>query len=316
MSRIVASLIMLVLFLSKGVLGEGPKTSEVPEAVTICALRADPPAYNHKRIKVTGLLSHGFEDFTLFDPRCTDGIGIWLEYGGVTSSETVYCCGVSAERDRPKSLVVDGLEIPLIRNSRFRALDRLLQKPPDRIVHATIVGHFFVGEKQQLPGGVFWGYGHFGCCPLLTIEEVVDVDRQDRRDLDYRATTGEIGNGDKVCNSRRLLSFEIDAGNLDSQQRADRGGREWSFTDPQRVASEALQQALAESGATPPVTLRQVGEEPGRLIYGGVSQKSGQQYYVVVSRPYWLTFYAKNPRRIAWVAIGAYETENCPPEKH
>jgi hypothetical protein len=28
---------------------------------------------------------------------------------------------------------------------------------------------------------------------------------------------------------------------------------------------------------------------------------------VVVSRPYMLSFYAKNPKRVAWVLIGAYK---------
>jgi len=29
---------------------------------------------------------------------------------------------------------------------------------------------------------------------------------------------------------------------------------------------------------------------------------------VVVSRPYFLSFYAKDPNRVAWVLIGAFET--------
>jgi len=32
------------------------------------------------------------------------------------------------------------------------------------------------------------------------------------------------------------------------------------------------------------------------------------RYMVVVSRPYLLSFYAKDPKRVAWVLIAAYET--------
>ena len=43
---------------------------EQPEVVTVCQLKSDPPAYNHKLVEVTGFVSHDFEDFTLFDPTC------------------------------------------------------------------------------------------------------------------------------------------------------------------------------------------------------------------------------------------------------
>ena len=43
---------------------------EQPAAVTICQLKSDPAAYNHKLVEVTGFVSHAFEDFTVFDPTC------------------------------------------------------------------------------------------------------------------------------------------------------------------------------------------------------------------------------------------------------
>jgi hypothetical protein len=69
-------------FASQGqaeIVRESPPTGE---KVSICALQADPAAYNHKVIEVRGVVSHGFEDFTLSDPRCQRRSGIWLEYGG------------------------------------------------------------------------------------------------------------------------------------------------------------------------------------------------------------------------------------------
>ena len=48
-------------------------------------------------VEVTAFVSHGFEHFTLFDPRCeSKEPGVWLEYGGRMGSRTIYCCGVLA----------------------------------------------------------------------------------------------------------------------------------------------------------------------------------------------------------------------------
>src|SRR5260221_4835692 len=81
---------------------------EEPIRVNLCDLKTDPETYNHKLIEVTGFASHGFEDFGLFDPSCPSFPYVWLEYGGTKKSGTMYCCGVSADRNRPKELVVEG----------------------------------------------------------------------------------------------------------------------------------------------------------------------------------------------------------------
>ena len=57
------------------------KASE-PLNVSVCELKKDPGFYNHKLIEVTGFVSQGFENFTLFDPTCSDWPDTWLEYGG------------------------------------------------------------------------------------------------------------------------------------------------------------------------------------------------------------------------------------------
>jgi hypothetical protein len=112
------SLIVLALLKSAAAFGE------VPQRVTICQLQSDPSAYNHKLLAVTGFVSHGFEDFTLFDPRCSSPHNIWLEYGGLISSGTVYCCPGSPERRRPKNLIVEDISIPLTGDKLFRAQGR------------------------------------------------------------------------------------------------------------------------------------------------------------------------------------------------
>jgi hypothetical protein len=145
---------------------------EKPATVTICQLKSDPAAYNHKLVEVTGFVSHAFEDFTLFDPTCPSWPGVWLEYGGKAKSGTMYCCGVTADRHRPKELKVEDISIPLVDNDRFREFDKLIQ-PPFRsgihgsTVHATLVGRFFSGRLIKYPKATFWG----GYGPGLTHRE-------------------------------------------------------------------------------------------------------------------------------------------------
>src|SRR6478672_2170732 len=89
--------------------------------VSTCALQADPATYNHKLIDVRGVVSHGFEDFTLSEARCGHGSRIWLEYGGRVNSETDYCCGVKTPRTA--ALVVEGITTTLIEDGLFRRFD-------------------------------------------------------------------------------------------------------------------------------------------------------------------------------------------------
>jgi hypothetical protein len=44
--------------------------SEETVTVTACQLKNTPPAFHHVLVDVSGFVSHGFEDFTLFDPTC------------------------------------------------------------------------------------------------------------------------------------------------------------------------------------------------------------------------------------------------------
>jgi hypothetical protein len=140
-------------------------SQEQPTSVTVCQLKNDPPAYNHKLVEVTGFVSHDFEDFTLFDPTCPSWPAVWLEYGGRAKSGTMYCCGVTADRNRPQQMVVENIPIPLVENDQFREFDKQIQ-PPFRsgrhgsIVSATAVGRFFAGRQVHYPNTTFWGGYH------------------------------------------------------------------------------------------------------------------------------------------------------------
>lgn len=48
---------------------------------TVCELKVDPARFEQKLIQVVGFVSHGFEDFGLFDPSCPSWPYVWREYG-------------------------------------------------------------------------------------------------------------------------------------------------------------------------------------------------------------------------------------------
>lgn len=281
---------------------------EEPTKVTLCQLKKDPAAYNHKLIQVTSFVSHGFEDFALFEPGCPAWPGVWLEYGGATASGTMYCCGVTAARTRPKPLVVEKIPIPLTGDAVFREFDALIQKTPDTVVHATLIGRFFSGQQIEYPGGKQWsGYGHMGCCTLLAIQQVVSVDPHSRDDLDYGASADQPELGKVNCGYRYLTAIQPYQEMTQTQQNAENRSAEWVFSDPQKVATKALAQILNIEEAI--ITgIKLTRQAPGRMVYQWQPTDLAASYMVVVSRPYWLSFYAKDPQKVAWVVAAAYKS--------
>jgi len=48
----------------------------------------------------------------------------------------------------------------------------------------------------------------------------------------------------------------------------------------------------------------------GRVVYEWNPPGKAQAYVVVVSRPYWLSFYAQDPKRVAWVVLASYPSSS------
>jgi hypothetical protein len=279
------------------------------EKVTVCQLQEDPAAYNHKLVEVTGFVSHGFEDFGLFDPTCAArGGGVWLEYGGKVSSNTMYCCGVTPSHARPKQLVVEEIPVTLTDDETFRRFDEMIQRPRGSVARATVVGRFFAGRQVKWPAGTRWGgYGHMGCCSLLAIERVVSVDPQDRDDLDYGSFVEQPNIERAGCGYKFLTESDDFSEQIEAQRLADEGKRAWAFDDPRRVATDALAR-LANLDEKSPVGLKETAAAQGRVVFGLSGGGGRPGYMVVVRRPYVLTFYAKGPKRVAWVVAAAYKT--------
>jgi hypothetical protein len=140
---------------------------------------------------------------------------------------------------------------------------------------------------------------------MLAIQEVKDPDTNWHPELDYGESNEKL-DIQPGCILRPLLPAEQDAALMQAQREADSGAREWAFTDPARVASDALSQVthishdrLAE--------IKLAHDAPERKTYEWKSAGNSKSYIAVVSRPYWLSFYAHDPKRVAWVAVIAYE---------
>lgn len=317
MVKSILLLIILITSICTGPKAETPQVADSPSMVSngnegpmrvsVCEIAKDPAAYNQKLIEVTGFVSHGFEDSSLFDPSCSTRFGIWVEIGGRRATGTVYCCDVPAERTRPENLIVETISIPLTEDERFRLFDKLLQREPDSIVHATMVGRYFSGKKQKFPGGEYWvGYGHFGMSTLFVIQQVTSVDPHDRADMDYGASVDQPDTDFEGCGSYTILRDDDAKSDIEIQTKAENGERTWIFNDPKRVAFEGLA-ALLKTSVKAPIQLTETRKMPGRIVYHWrPNGKKGVRYMVVVSRLYWLSFYAKDSSKTIWVVSAAY----------
>ena len=280
-------------------------TNAGPEEPSICQVLADPGKYNQKLVQVTGFFSLGFEESSLYDLQCDSRFSIWYDFGGKNSTGTMYCCGVVPSRTRPEEIIVENIPIPLVVDQNFQTFDQLLRRAG--IVRANVIGRFFSGEKSTSPNGKEWwgGYGHLGCCPLFMIQQVVSVDGQDRKDLDYGSTVDE-SDISKRCSSYDILrDFSKEPSFTEAQKSADSDGQSWMFEDPKRVAIEGLSK-LTNQDPTSIAGLKLKRQMPGRMTFEWKSNKKAT-YTLVVSRPYELSFYAKTTR-VVWVLREAYRS--------
>src|SRR5579859_1773409 len=292
-----------------------PVQAEPPQEarnVTFCDLGKDPAALNHELVRLTAFVTHGFEDFTLADPGCpemSNHFSVWLTFGGKAQSNTTYCCpGESAQATRHESLAIEGKQIPLVADATFESFTSLLKREPDTTVRATLAGRFFSGEKETLRGSIYWrGFGHMGCCSLLAIQRVEAFEPHTRTDVDYSAEAGWYEKGGCDSGSLRYLrhvsvSFaDKEIGQAIVEQRlADSGVRVWAFDDPLRVAVESLKPLYTRHV---PV-LQKVRGTPTREVFRWKNGKKST--IIVVTRPYWLSFYAKT-NSVAWVSTTVKE---------
>jgi hypothetical protein len=164
---------------------------ENPVEVPACDLARNPKAFDGKLIRVRGTLSVHFEDFSFGIRNCGTQQGIWLAFGGDVPG--IVASTVNDSLRKPGSdIKVNGVSYGIKEDDSFRKLYALIAArhgdKPDYSVTATLIGMFFAGEESRTAKGVvdFVGYGHLGCCALLVITQVSDVESVPRANLNLR----------------------------------------------------------------------------------------------------------------------------------
>src|SRR5262249_35711045 len=119
-----------------------------------------------------------------------------------------------------------------------------------------------------------------GCCSLLAIQQVISVDPQNRDDLDSGASSDQPDIDKTGCGYSDLLPAWSYEDWIKAQQNAETDQREWVFSDPQRVASEALAKLLKidEKSIT---EMTQMRKAQGRFVYQWRPNAKPVSYMVV-----------------------------------
>ena len=167
------------------------RADENAVAVSVCDLARNPKGYDGKTIQVRGTLSVHFEDFTLQTGSCKSGQLIWLAFGGDVPG--IVASTANDNVRRPGSdLTVNGVAYGIKKDESFRKLYALIASrhgdKADYRVTATLTGTFLAGDEGKTATGVarYSGYGHLGCCSLLVITRVSEVDSAPAAKLDVK----------------------------------------------------------------------------------------------------------------------------------
>jgi hypothetical protein len=166
--------------------------NEQPIPTTTCELSSKPEQFDGKMIRVRGHVTRGFEDFTIHDrpghsPEDCAG-GIWLGYGGDGKGPRKYAV---VDPWRPDYAQAQWKYQEMVDSVRF-VRDEQSQEMSDKLratrhyapdgtpcglfscrlyrVSATITGRFYARGH-----GPSQGYGHMGCCHLLIIQQITEV---------------------------------------------------------------------------------------------------------------------------------------------
>lgn len=172
---------------------QAARGQESAPEVPFCELANNPKAFDGKTIRVRGILSVRFEDFSLFSRDCKVSEGPWLAFGGDVPG-VVASTANDNFRKPGTDVTVNDVSYGIKKDDNFRKLYALISarngNNPEYQVTATLTGNFFAKKTQTLSSGqtVVDGYGHLGCCSLFVITEVADVVSDPPAHLTLRGT--------------------------------------------------------------------------------------------------------------------------------
>ena len=180
----------LWLFLLVALLIPRIVSAQSPVSLPLCDLLKDPKPYEGKRVQVHRKINLEFEDFTIYDMQCNHSPDIWLMFGGDVATPTMSMWG-DTKRTPGKNVTFSGVEYQLLKDASFdeffeHVTAREHKKPAYRVT-ATLTGVFFAHNPKQDPllSGSRPGFGHMGCCRLLIIEQISDVESKPLTGDDY-----------------------------------------------------------------------------------------------------------------------------------
>lgn len=163
---------------------EASATAAMQEPIdtTVCAVLANPDAFNNKLVRIRAYYSGNFENSSLRDNGCRGSL--WLGYAGTGAPSTVavvtyvFTGSVPGSEDSKGKRILP-IPVSLVRDSRLERFEKLVRMNPEsgvplkgepaHHVTATFIGridavslqvHEFL--KQQPPGRWSLGFGHLG----------------------------------------------------------------------------------------------------------------------------------------------------------
>ena len=153
----------------------------VVEDADICAVLADPFAYDHKLLRLTGSIARDFETFWIESTKCEDARPMWIEYGGPKPADGFqwHDGPVNPSEDAP--LVIEGIRTSLVADATFRKFDSITKTlKRGKKARATLIGWIVAAgvEKDEAGNEQEIGYGPYGIYSLLVIQKVDSVSRR------------------------------------------------------------------------------------------------------------------------------------------
>jgi len=199
--------IWLVLAAAGAALAQSPAL-----VVPACDIRSDPALFDKQVVKARGIINLSFEDFTFTSKGCDADTQIWLVFGGDVSAPAVSTVNDN-NRTPGTEFQLNGVRYPITKDDSLRKFLALLTTSTRAgksvyEVTATLSGTFLAGEKAKAANDghtYFRDYGHLGCCSLLIISKVEDVESSPPADLSLSGTAvmpdGRPASGVRVINA-------------------------------------------------------------------------------------------------------------------
>jgi len=174
------TLVMAALISSAVFSATAPDDSVVVDA-DICAVLSNPFEFDHKLLRITGLIVRDFETFWIENPKCPDASPLWIEYGGPKPADGIVWHERPTDPPEDATLVIEGIKTSLVADVQFRRFDLITKSlKRGKRVRATLIGWIVAGgvEKDDAGNEQDVGYGPYRMYSLLVIKKVDAVSRR------------------------------------------------------------------------------------------------------------------------------------------